>query len=128
MAKRQIKVLFFIADTIATDEENEAIESYGGRHFVCVRNASMIGDKDAIESFDLVGGLVPPQYAAVAAAKGPPVEAVRPVTKAASAPKGSPLAPPVVEPEAEPAPAAKASKPVTPAPKPDAAKGWKPNA
>ncbi len=138
MAKQKLKVLFFIASTVATDEENEAMDEFSARHTVCIRNASMIGDNDAIEPFDLVAGCVPPRYAAEAELKGPPVVRETPKTAADSAPKGSPLAPPaavVVETPAAPAepvqagaPAADAAKPKTPAPKPDAAKGWKPQA
>jgi hypothetical protein len=134
MAKHKIKVLFFIADTLATDEENEAMEQFSVRHVVCVRNASMIGNNDTIEAFDIVAGAVPPQYAVAAEEKGPPIEREAPKTAVASAPAGSPLAPPV-EPVAAPGPVVapvEAPQPVAkakaPAPKPNAASSWKPNA
>lgn len=93
MAKKKIKVLFFIAGTVATAEENAAMEEFSAKHLVCVRNASMIGDNEAIEPFDLVAGAVPPRYAEVAASKPPVEERERPKAPAASAPVDGPITP-----------------------------------
>lgn len=131
MAKNKIKVIFFIAGTIATDEENDAIDQFSARHQICIRNASMIGDKDAIENFDIVAGCVPATYEAAAALKPAFVPRETPKTPVAKVQQGSPLAPPVEAPKApEPplAPPAPSAKPKTPAPKPSGAAGWKPNA
>jgi len=149
MAKKKIKVLYFIAGSASTAEDDAAIEKYDARHNVCYRNAEMIGDRDAIEDFDIVAGAVPPRYAEAAEEKGPFVEPSRPTVPAASAPQGSPVAPqgspvapqgsPVAPPASdagtgegegagEPQDAGNAAKPKAPAPKPEAAKGWKPNA
>lgn len=126
MAKRKIKVLYFIKGTMATAEDEAAIDEFSVRHVVCIRNASMIGDNDPLEDFDVVAGEVPPKYAAAFEAKGPPVERETPKTPIASVQQGNPLAPePVAAPE--PAPIADA-KPKAPVAKPGAAKGWKPNA
>jgi hypothetical protein len=135
MAKKKIKVLYFIAGSASTAEDDAAIEKYDARHNVCYRNAEMIGDRDAIEDFDIVAGAVPPRYAEAAEEKGPFVEPSRPTVPAASAPQGSPVAPPASdagtgegEGAGEPQDAGNAAKPKAPAPKPEAAKGWKPNA
>src|SRR6185369_1195457 len=145
MAKQKLKVLFFIADTAATPEEEEAMSEFSAKHQICIRNASMIGDGDALEKFDIVAGAVPPRYAEAFAAKPPIVERERPKAHVAAAPHGSPVAPPAANVGTAPvsdtpvidaasaaivaaAEAGAAAKPKAPAPKPDAAKGWKPNA
>jgi hypothetical protein len=151
MAKQKIKVLFFIAGTVATDEENEAMNEFGAKHTVCVRNASMIGDNEAVEPFDIVAGAVPDRYAEVAKSKPAFKERERPKTPADSAPANSPVPPPQggqegagegegagkpedkpqdapAAPQGDAKPAEGAKKPKAPEAKPEAAKGWKPNA
>lgn len=150
MAKQKIKVLFFIAGTVATEEETAAMDEFGAKHTVCVRNASMIGDNEAIEPFDIVAGAVPDRYAEVAKTKPAFKERERPKTPAASAPAKGPVPPPQggqegagegkgddkpadkpqdapAAPQDEKKPA-ETAKPKAPEAKPEAAKGWKPNA
>lgn len=133
MAKRKLrKVLFFIEGASPTDDDREAMEAFGQGHMVCQRNVLHIHDGDPIEEFDIVAGLVPAQYAAAFEAQGEPEEAIAapPVEAGAVAP-GSPLTPPPVDPPVDPPvapPKAPEAPPKPPEPKPNAAKGWKPNA
>lgn len=135
MAKRKLrKVLFFIEGASPTDADREEMEAFGQGNMVCQRNVLHIHDGDPIEEFDIVAGLVPAQYAEAFEAQGEPEEAIAPppVDPSAVAP-GSPLQPPPVDPPVDPPKAAEtppkaAAKPKPPAPKPNAAKGWKPNA
>lgn len=152
MAKKKIKVLFFIAGMKATDAEDAAMNKFTNRHVVCVRNASMIGDNDGIEDFDEVAGEVPAVYAEAAALKPKPSKEPKP-------PKADPK---TVDPQSPAAPKTPPAgqegnqgdngdqtppagaedgntgdqtppvvdgnvKPKAPEPKPGAGKGWKPN-
>lgn len=124
----KIKVLYFLAGHMATDEELSEIESFSARHNVCLRSAPFVSANEAVEPFDIVAGTVPPIYAAAAEAKGEFVEPETPKTPAASVSVGSPVAPaePVEPPKAPETPDKPAAAPKAPAAKPGAA--WKPNA
>lgn len=78
MAKKKIKVLFFIAGMRATDAEDAAMNKFSNRHVVCIRNAQYVGDNDAIEDFDEVAGEVPAIYAEAAALKPKPKKEPKP--------------------------------------------------
>lgn len=135
MAKKKIKVLFFIAGMVATDDEEAAMNKFSAKHTICIRNASMIHDGDNVEPFDVVAGAVPPSYAAAAKEKKPEPEAPKaPKADAGKVDKRSPAAPPppVVEPkegdETPPVVEGEGGKPKPPEPTPGAGAGWKPNA
>jgi outer membrane biosynthesis protein TonB len=138
MAKRKLrKVLFFISGASPTDDDRAEMEAFGQGHMVCQRNVLHIHDGDPIEEFDLVAGAVPAAYAEAAAAKTEPEVAPVPTVDPSAIAAESPLAPPPADPPADPpvappqapeTPPKAAAKPKPPAPKPEAAKGWKPNA
>lgn len=138
MGKRKLrKVLFFINGAAPSEEATAEMEAFGQGHVVCQRNAMHVHDGDPIEDFDIVAGEVPPSYAIAAAEKTEPEVAPVPTVDPGAVAPGSPLEPPLTPPPADPpvdppkapeTPPKAAAKPKTPAPKPEAAKGWKPNA
>jgi hypothetical protein len=155
MAKRKIKVLYFLNGPSTTEDDEAAIGQFSALHNVCLRNAQYIGDNDAIEDFDIVAGHVPSSYVAAAEEKGEPPIVALPKTPIESVQAGSPLAPagdaqddagagdaasgagdagqPASGQETAPVEPAKDdgkgnAKPKAPEAKPDAAKGWRPNA
>ncbi len=106
------KTLFFIASGAATAEEIEASAEF--EPGVQFRNASLTRADEAIESFDRLGGLIPPRYQAVMDARAPKVAGDAPIEPGgAPAPAG----------EAQPLPQ---GQPAAPAPNPGA--GWTGNA
>lgn len=135
MAKRKLrKVLYFIQGASPSDDDRDEMEAFGQGHMVCQRNVLHIHDGDPIEEFDIVAGAVPASYTEAAADKVEPEVAPVPTVDQDKVANGSPLAPPpakeppVKQPEAPETPPKAAAKPKPPAPKPGAAKGWKPNA
>jgi hypothetical protein len=150
MGKRKIKVLYFIRDARATEEEQAEIDEFGGKFLVGVRNAAFVHDDDNIEDFDIVAGAVPAIYAKAAKTKPPIEELKKPRSSKKDVAPGSPIeppappadadqgsgeaappadaAPPASEPEKAPGePAADTAKPKAPEAKPEAAKGWRGN-
>jgi hypothetical protein len=104
MAKKKIKVLFFIAGFIATKDEDAEMNKFSAKHLVCVRNAAMIREDDGIEDFDVVAGEVPDKYAEAAKLKPKAVkEPTPPKVDAKTVAKESPAAPPVAPPASPPA-------------------------
>ncbi len=103
MAKKKIKVLFFIAGFIATKDEDAEMNKFSAKHLVCVRNAAMIREDDGIEDFDIVAGEVPDVYAEAAKLKPKAVkEPTPPKVDAKTVAKENPAAPPVAPPAAPP--------------------------
>lgn len=126
MGKRyhRANVLYFISGVIPTEAQAVNIEELlaGGKE-VRQRNATMVTDGEALESFDEIAGVPPARYVEAAKAAEKTIHKV-PVEPEAPAPEagadGSEAA-------SAATPAGKAAKPASDAGK-GAAPGWKPNA
>lgn len=92
MAKKTIKVLYFINGPVASADDEDAMSKYSVKHQICIRNADMIHEGEYVEDFDIVDGAVPAAYAAVAKEKKPAKEKPKPQTT--QPPAGSPIEPP----------------------------------
>lgn len=131
MSKLRKKVLFFIVGPVPSDADREAAAKYEGNRFqLCYRNSVHVHPDEACEDFDILDGVVPANYQTVADEK--PAEDAVEAPKAdaggaegANVPPESPLKAQGGDTGGDGKPAAE-TKPK--APKPDAAKGWKPNA
>ena len=130
------RILFFIASTIATDDESDEAMELGPN--VAFRNASLVSTEGTLEACDGVAGMVPKRYADALPTAREAIEAwtTAEMQRRSRRAAGLPPAPEADDAaanagKATPAaskPGPKGSAPVKdPTPAPAAAAGWKAN-